>query len=352
MEDVAAAAGVSVATVSRAINEPHRVSTAARERIETAIGTLGYAVNTAGRSLAGGATGNVGVLMFVPPGSTRSDVFFMELLRGIELALADTSLAILVSILPCDREQEPRLRPLPFDRVDGLIVAGEPVPSGYDRAIRRTQLPVVRLWHSDREPNAWSVAADSCRAAEDVVGHLLQLGRRRIVHIGGPDDVSTAVAKRAGFCLAHERAGVAIDSDLHDVDVALHARDRGVAAVRRLLSVGVRFDAVFADDDLIALGALHALARAGRRVPDEVAVAGYGDLDEARFAEPPLTTVRVDLQQVGWLAGSVLTKILTGQTPPAARISVAPALVVRASTQPDGPRQVPAQTRGVRDAAR
>src|SRR3712207_5040662 len=108
MQDVAAAAGVSIATVSRAINEPHRVSAATRERVEAAMGALGYAVNTAGRSLAGGATGNVGVLMFVPPGSTRSDVFFMELLRGIELSLRDTSLAVLVSILPCDRTQKDR----------------------------------------------------------------------------------------------------------------------------------------------------------------------------------------------------------------------------------------------------
>ncbi|MCC6175788.1 MAG: LacI family DNA-binding transcriptional regulator [Chloroflexi bacterium] len=351
IHDVAAAAGVSIATVSRAINEPLRVSPTTRERIVAAIGTLGYAVNAAGRHLAGGATGNVGVLMFLPPGSTQSDVFFMELLRGIELSLQDTSLAVLVSILPCDRAQEPRTRPLPFDRVDGLIVAGEPVPAGYRRAIRRAGLPLVLCWHSEEEPGVWSVAADSRRAAEEVVGHLLGAGRRRVAHIGGPSDVPTAVAKRAGYCLAHERAGVSIDPGLYDVDLALHVRERGVAAVERLLAAGIQFDAIFADDDLIALGAMHALGRAGRRIPDDIAVAGYGDLEEARFAEPPLTTVRVDLHQVGWLGGSLLTKLLAGQVPPPAQISVAPRLVVRASTLPDSSLPPHGKTQGEGDRA-
>lgn len=336
IHDVAAVAGVSIATVSRAISQPHRVRPATRERIEGAMEQLGYTVNAAGRSLAGGATGNVGVFIFVPPGSSHSDIFFMEQLRGIELALRDTGLEMLVSIVSCDEEAGPA-RSLPFDRIDGLLTSGEPVPAGYLRAMRRSGLPIVRFWHNERETIGWSVVSDSRLAAEEVVGHLLQVGRRRIVHVGGPETVSTAVAKRKGYCLAHERAGVPVDSALHDLGRALHIRDRGVEAIERLLSDGLQFDAVFADDDLIALGVIHALARAGRRIPDDVAVAGYGDVEDARFANPPLTTARADLQQVGWLGGAVLAKVLAGQAPPAARISLAPTLVVRGSTVPDAP---------------
>jgi DNA-binding LacI/PurR family transcriptional regulator len=334
--DVAERAGVSAATVSRAINAPDAVRPETRARIEAAMESLAYVPNPAGRGLASGRTGNVGALFLLPSGSTRSDVFFADMLRGIEDAVAGDGYAVMTSVRPA---HDPAADAAPDDppllgpgRVDGLIVAGGPLPPRLCRAIRRTRLPAVFLGPTDDDPDAWSVVANSRWGAEQAVAHLLGQGRRRVVHIAGPVADATAARKREGYRLAHERAGVAVDPALHAADQARHSRERGRRTIERLIDEGVGFDAVYADDDLLALGALSALAARGRRVPDDVAVAGYGDLEDARFAHPPLTSVHVDFRQQGWLAGTLLAKAVAGQAPGPVRIELEARLVIRASS--------------------
>jgi DNA-binding LacI/PurR family transcriptional regulator len=231
-----------------------------------------------------------------------------------------------------DGAAEPRL--LSPGRIDGLIVAGGPLPPHLRRTIRRAGLPTVYLGGAKPDPGNWAVVANSRWGAEQAVGHLLALGRRRIVHIGGPAQNETAVRKREGYRLAHERAGVALDPALHLAEEALHSRERGWRTVDRLIDAEASFDALSADDDLLALGALSALAARGRRVPEDVAVVGYGDLDEGRYAHPALTTVHVDFDQQGWLAGTLLVKAVAGQAPRPFVAELEARLIVRRSTDP------------------
>jgi LacI family transcriptional regulator len=139
--------------------------------------------------------------------------------------------------------------------------------------------------------------------------------------------------KREGVRLAHERADVELDPRLYDSGGERHSRERGWRSIDRMIEDGVQFDAIFADDDLIALGALSALAAHGQQVPGDVSVVGYGGLPEARFSRPALTTVDVDFHQQGWLAGVILTRALKERAPVAAgQILLEAQLTVRESS--------------------
>jgi|GEM_PF-1007854 len=356
ISDVAARAGVSIATVSRVTNGADTVHPKTAHRVRVAMKHLSYEPHSAGRSLASRKSGSIGALLLTPAGASTEDVFFLELLRGLESAVERAGLSLIVSVRSRDDGADAgALRLLTGGRTDGLVIAGGPLPAAVRAELARTTQPVVlfgpqeglsqaatqdaRKAQSARNPRAagpgsalWSVVADSRRGTEDAVTHLIEIGRRRIAHIGGPLENTTAAWKREGFLTAHARAGAFHDSLLHVVAPALHSRDGGFRAAETLMDSGVAFDAIYANDDLLALGAIGALHRRGMQVPQDVAVAGYGDIAEARFATPALTSVHVDFAQQGWLAGTVLVQAIDGTAPPAVQVKLDTTLVVRASS--------------------
>lgn len=338
MRLVAERAGVSIATVSRVLNAPGSVSPAKLERVRAAMAELAYVPDSSGRGLARGRTGNVGVLLILPPHGSSGDVFFMTMLRGIEAALRDAGLAVLLAVQPSDDAEQARVA-LMLDEggIDGLAVVGEPLRGQHQRTIRRLGLPLVVFAPGPTEPGVWYVGTDSREASTAAVRHLIGAGRRRIAFVGGPPDHLASAAKLDGYRLAHAEAGLEPDPRLYVAEAAVHAREGGERAIRRLLAAGHAFDAVYAVDDLLALGALRALAAAGRRVPHEAAVVGYGDLDEARFADPPLTTVHVDFRELGWLLGTILARAIADPSLAALSVNVASRLIVRESSTAPGP---------------
>lgn len=333
MRDVADRAGVSVATVSRAINAPESVGPEKLERVRAAMAGLDYVPDALGRGLARGKTGNAGIVLILPPRVSSGDVFFVALLRGIEAALEEAELAVLLAVQSVEDAAQSRVaRLLAGARVDGLAVVGEPLRAEHRRAIRRAGLPLVVFAQGVAEPGVWFVGNDSRQASAEAVRHLIGGGRRRVAFVGGPPDHLASANKRAGYLLAHAEAGLEADPALRVAGDAVHSRESGERAIAALLAAGVAFDAVYAADDLLALGALRALAAGGRRVPEEVAVVGYGDLDEARFADPPLTTVRVDFRELGWLGGTILARAITDATLAAIGVKIESQLVVRRSS--------------------
>lgn len=361
--DVAARAGVSIATVSRVVNASETVHPDTTRRVRAAMEDLRYVPHRAGRSLAGRTAGSLGVLLLTPSGASTEDVFFLEILRGLGAAAEGAGLTLTVAVRPrgpsaeADAEANAEataeggegragaapevrsLRLLAGGHTDGLVIAGGPLPAPLREELRRTACPVVLCGPHEGAPGAWSVVADSRRGAESAVAHLFAGGRRRIAHIGGPLENRTAAWKREGFLAAHAGAGQPADPRLHVVAPALHSRDGGVRAAEALLEAGVAFDAVFANDDLLALGAMAVLRRRGLDVPEDVAVAGSGDLAEARFASPPLTSVHVDFAQQGWLAGTILVQAIKGAAPPAVQLKLETGLAVRESSRPAGGRR-------------
>jgi LacI family transcriptional regulator len=324
IRDVAVAAGVSVATVSKALNGRRDVSATTRERVQVVATRLGFQPNQLARSLPTGRSFAVGLLTTDSYGR-----FSLPLMLGAEDALGDDEVAVIFCDTRDDPDRERRqLRALRARHVDGIIVNGrrtEPRPPLADTG----GIPVVYAYAASTDPADCSVVADDAGGARLAVQHLLARGRRRIAHVTGPRQ--------------HRAAAVRAQStvqELHERGLAVRGRTRfgawsetwGRDAVAELLGVAPDVDAVFCGSDQIARGVLDGLRESGRHVPDDVAVVGFDNWEPMTLgARPPLTTVDPTIDRIGRVAAAHLLTLIDGGAP--AHSTVVPAsLVVRAST--------------------
>ncbi|MFI6638278.1 LacI family DNA-binding transcriptional regulator [Streptomyces sp. NPDC050504] len=338
LEAVAALAGVSRATVSRVVNGGAGVREPLAERVRRAVDELGYVPNQAARTLVTRLSGAVAVIIAEPESRVFSDPFFARQLRGIgrELALHDSQLVLLWAEGPQDHERIARY--LRGGHVDGALAFSLHENDPLLSLISRAGVPVVRggrpAAHEDGGADAAPAAAvpyadcDNRAGARDAVRHLVSLGRRRIAHIAGPGDQTSAVDRADGYrdALGADRsAGCAGLVEEADFTVAGGAR-----AMTALLDRRPDLDAVFAANDLMASGALRVLRERGLRVPEDVAVVGFDDMaGVADAADPPLTTVRQDVEGMGRLMVRLLMRLLAGED--AAPVVMATELVHRES---------------------
>ncbi|WP_407564521.1 LacI family DNA-binding transcriptional regulator [Streptomyces sp. 184] len=330
LEAVAARAGVSRATASRVVNGGAGVRETLRERVQRAVAELGYVPNQAARTLVTRRTGAVAVVIAEPESRVFADPFFARQLRGISgaLAAADTQLVLLYV---ADREDYPRIgRFLSGGHVDGALMFSlhrdDPLPG----LAAAAGLPVVYGgrpgWPGAAgEPGLLYVDTDNRAGAELAVRHLLARGRRRIGHIAGPLDQTSAVDRLAGYRAALEGGGPELVAEGDFTPAG------GERAMAELLARVPDLDAVFAASDLMATGALRTLRAHGRRVPDDVAVVGYDDLEPAIWTEPPLTTVHQDVEGMGAVMARLLLRGLAGGQERQDPVVTMPRLVVRES---------------------
>ncbi|QES46382.1 LacI family transcriptional regulator [Streptomyces venezuelae] len=309
LEAVAARAGVSRATVSRVVNGDPGVREVLAEKVRQAVDELGYVPNRAARSLVTRRHDAVAVVIAEPETRVFADPFFALQLRGIskELTAHDIQLVLLLTEGRDDHERVGRY--LAGGHVDGALVFSLHLDDPLPGIIRRAGVPTVfggRPGWPEAEgggPDAPYVDCDNRGGAREAVRHLVGLGRRRIAHITGALDQTSAVDRLDGYRDA-----------LPDVDPALIAEGDftpagGERAMRELLDRTPELDAVFAANDLTASGALRVLRERGRRVPDDVAVVGFDDmLPVAEQTEPPLTTVRQDIEEMGRLMARMLLR--------------------------------------------
>jgi DNA-binding LacI/PurR family transcriptional regulator len=335
---VAALAGVSRATVSRVVNGSPKVSPAVRAQVERAVAKLGYVPNRAARSLVTRRADSVALVVSEAHARFFSEPFFAGMVRGVSAALAETGVQ-LVLLIAHDRRDRGRLeRYVVGGHVDGVLLASlhgdDPLPGTLERAGVPAVLvgrppgrggpPVDRAW-----PASY-VDADNRGGARTAVDHLARRGRRRIATITGPQDMGVGQDRLDGYRDGLTAAGLAADDDL--VEAGDFTEEGGAAAMDRLLArPGPPVDAVFAASDLMAAGALRALRAAGLRVPDDVAVVGFEDSAVARYAQPPLTTVRQPIEEMGRQATRLLLAKVAGETG-GMHLVLDVELVVRAST--------------------
>ncbi|GAA2632932.1 LacI family DNA-binding transcriptional regulator [Streptomyces axinellae] len=347
LEAVAAHAGVSRATVSRVVNGGPGVRAEVRERVRASVQALGYAPNFAARSLVTRRTGAVAVVIAEPESRVFSDPFFSRQLRGIgrELACHDTQLLLMLQERAEDHERISRY--LAGGHVDGVLMFslhGQGPPPGAQALA--AGLPTVfggrPGWPGAAEdPGLLYVDADNRGGARLATEHLLGLGRRRPAALTGPLDQTSALDRLHGFQDALTAAGLA-PSRAPTAGGSFTA-EGGERAMAQLLEHEPGLDAVFAGSDLMAVGALRALRAAGRRVPEDVAVVGFDDLESASWADPPLTTVRQDVEGMGRIMARLLLRQI-GDVPadggrgvtarteePASPVITEARLVVRAS---------------------
>ncbi|HEY7464296.1 MAG TPA: LacI family DNA-binding transcriptional regulator [Candidatus Limnocylindria bacterium] len=330
LEEVARAANVSRATVSRVVNGDRRVREETRSAVEAAVRDLGYVPNRAARSLVTRRSGSIGVVIPEPTAQLFGDPFFPRILRGIGDALAEDEMQ-LVLLMPQVRADEVRVgRYLAAGHVDGVLLVSlhgsDPLPE----ELQRRGIPVVV---GGRPPSAGItyVDVDNRRGAATAVQHLLADGRRQVATIAGPQDMPAGADRLAGYHEAIGSAGLPPNEQL--VEIADFSLEGGRSAMERLLARAPRLDAVFVASDLMGVGALSALQSAGRAVPDDVAVIGFDDSPLAAQAQPPLSSVRQPIEEMGREMAQLLIRMVTSRERVARRVILATDLVIRASSR-------------------
>jgi DNA-binding LacI/PurR family transcriptional regulator len=316
INDVAREAGVSRGTVSRVLNGGHNVSPAALDAVNAAIRRTGYVVNRHARSLITGRSDSVGFLLTEPQERFFEDPNFNVLLSGCTQALAAQDIPLLLMIAGDEAEQRRITRYITAGHVDGVLLVSSHSGDRVAERLEKAGVPVVACG----EPlglgsSVAYVAADERGGAHQMVRHLVTSGRRRIATVTGPLDTPGGVQRLAGYREELAAAGLPVDEAL--VAEGDWSRASGEAAMTRLLERAPDLDAVFVASDLMAQGALTALARTGRRVPEDVAVGGFDDSPAAHDTSPPLTTVRQPLSRISREMVRLLLARVAGEQPSA-----------------------------------
>ena len=324
--DVARLAGVSASTVSRILNGTARVTEDKRLAVETAIERLQFRPNFAAQSLRSGSTRTIGVLT-----QELESPYFTRGARGIEEGLEGSHYApIVVPGHWNPTEELDRARLLIARRVDAMVILGGNLADEQVADMAR-KLPIAITGRALDAPNVFSFHCDQVAGARDATRHLIELGHRRIAHIGGPPTYPDAIDRREGFMRAHSEAGLPVDPRL--IIAGTYMETGGAAAMAQLLEAGHPFSAVFCANDQTLWGARQVLDARGLRVPQDVSLVGFDDLSQSAYMTPGLTTVHQPIYEMGRAAAHALLRAL-GDDPAAGSPVPDMRLIVRGTTGP------------------
>jgi DNA-binding LacI/PurR family transcriptional regulator len=331
LEEVAVAAGVSRATVSRVVNGLDRVSPQTRRSVMKAVDELGYTPNRVARSLVTGRADSVALVIPEPTSILFGHPFFQQLMAGISQVLSAADKQPVLLTAP-GRGEESRLeRYLTTAQTDGVLLVSLHGNDSLPAVLARRGVPTV-VGGRPRDEGFTYVDVDNVRGAASAVRHLLGQGRRRIATITGPLDMAVGADRLAGYRNAIQEGGLRRDPGL-EADGQFE-QDGGREAMERLLDRTPGLDAVFCASDLMAAGALRALRRAGRRVPDDVAIVGFDDSPIAQTTEPPLSSVQQPTEEMGREMARLLLAAIAGERI-ARRVVLDTTLIVRGSSGGD-----------------
>lgn len=325
LEELARLAGVSRSTVSRVLNGGS-VGEATRERVLAVIERTNYRPNMAARSLASGRTGVVGVVMHAEPSVLFRDPYFAVLLHGITDALAEHATGMMMWF--GNRPKEETLdNILSMGLIDGVVVTAENLTDLLVDGLLESALPTVLIGHRRDDMTASYVDIDNIAAAMTVTHHLISLGNRRVGHITGLPETVAGGDRLAGYEKAMRQAGLPTEGLIYEGDFGGAG---GYLGAKDLISKKVQ--AIFCANDASAAGALEAIREAKLKVPDDIALAGFDDLEFAAHLDPPLTTVRQGIHQQGVEAARTLCQLIDDPSSGPRRILFPTELVIRQST--------------------
>ncbi|MCQ4325065.1 LacI family transcriptional regulator [Stutzerimonas stutzeri] len=326
LRDVARRAGVSTATVSRVLNGSAAVRDDKRRAVQRACDELGYVLNAAARTLSSRRSMTIGAV--VPTLATET---FSRPLAAFQQTVHRAGYTLLVASFGFDAQVELKeVQTMLEHGVDALMVVGRTHDPKMWQLIESKRIPCVQAWAQDSQHP--SVGFDNVAVARQMVDHLLAFGHRRFAMLVGEPSFNDRVGDRIIGTQAR-LAEVGLELPPHwRLETNLTLED-GIAAMRQLLQGPTRPTAVICANDLLAFGALLAARSLGVRVPEDVSVVGFNDFDYARHMSPPLTTFRVELEQIGASAGTYLLDALAGKPRPGP-IETATELIVRGSSGP------------------
>ncbi len=327
IKEVATLAGVSISTVSRVINGSKPVRDEVRRRVLAAVKKVGYVPNHTAQSMVSGRTMTVGIV--VPSGASS---FNSLVLAGIRSRLVQEGYQSLVCEIenPISTESEVRyLDILSRGITDGIILTHEAQSSRIRDTIKRVTVPIVVASVKIEGLRLRSIGIDDRAAARDATDYLLSLGHTRIGLIGGGKQVSGGLHRTEGYREAFERRGLRCDPLW--VVPGWFSFESGYRAARQLLRNDPTITAIFCVSDDMAVGAIRYLKDEGRRVPEDISVMGFDDVALAAYADPPLTTVRQPIREIGTGAAELLLRVLRGEAKVPKHTILGHEIVVRSS---------------------
>jgi LacI family transcriptional regulator len=326
IKDVAQAAQVSVASVSRVLNGHDTVTEETRDHILAVMKKLRYVPHVGARSLSTSLTDTVGVLLPDLYGE-----FFSEMIRGIDGAARSRGLHLLVASLHGDADEAAAAIRTMRGRVDGLIVMSPHVDAEFLSEHLPEHLPIVLLNNGAGGSQYSSLSIDNYNAAAQMVRHLAGCGHKRIAFITGPKLNFEAQERLRGYRAAMAEMLPGVPEQIFEGDFS---EESGARVGQQLAASGKRPDALFAANDMMAIGAQLALTQAGLGIPRDIALAGFDDIPIARYVSPALTTVRVPIAELGVRALERLTEMVGRSGDGAASAQTLEAeLVVRGSSK-------------------
>jgi LacI family transcriptional regulator len=326
--DVAERAGVSVGTVSNALNRPEIVAEKTLASVLEVMDEIGFVRNAAARQLTGATSPALGLVLL-----DVDNPFFTNVYRGVETAADEAGYLVVVCGVAGDASHEQRqLRLLEEQRVAGILAAG--VGRGSSRLyrdMRKRGMPIVLLDRRGASRNQCSVSVDDVAGGRLAAAHLLELGHKRIGLVNGPREWDQCADRRDGFLAQLDEARLGLPAAF-DIEMEAMTIAAGEAAARKLLERKRRPSAIFCANDLLALGAEHALLAAGCAVPGEFAVVGYDDVAFATMAFVPVTSIRQPAFELGHRGATLLLEEAGGGPHRHQQVIFEPELVVRQST--------------------
>jgi LacI family transcriptional regulator len=329
IRDVARAAGVSVSTVSRVLNDKDDVAPETCERVRDVIRQLGYASSLAARSMRSRSNNVIGLIM---PGV--DDPFSILVMRGVNQAVTEHGYDLIIytsgTINMSSKAERERhyVALLNGSIVDGTIIS-TPAATRFS-----TAAPVVAIDPNNQSPDCPSVTSTNYAGALAAMEYLIGLGHRRIGFIGGRPDLQCANQRLAGYLDALAQAGIAVDPAL--IQIGDFLTSTGRLCAQKLLALPDRPTAIFAANDQSAFGAMQAAREAGLRIPEDLSIVGFDNIPEAAHARPALTTVDQYIDRMGYLATTMLISLIQGKPLATEQCTIATQLVIRDSCQAVG----------------
>ncbi|HHY1698798.1 TPA: DNA-binding transcriptional regulator CytR [Escherichia coli] len=327
MKDVALKAKVSTATVSRALMNPDKVSQATRNRVEKAAREVGYLPQPMGRNVKRNESRTI--LVIVPD---ICDPFFSEIIRGIEVTAANHGYLVLIGDCAHQNQQEKTFIDLIITKqIDGMLLLGSRLPFDASIEEQRNLPPMVMANEFAPELELPTVHIDNLTAAFDTVNYLYEQGHNRIGCIAGPEEMPLCHYRLQGYVQALRRCGIMVDPQyIARGDFTFEA---GSKAMQQLLDLPQPPTAVFCHSDVMALGALSQAKRQGLKVPEDLSIIGFDNIDLTQFCDPPLTTIAQPRYEIGREAMLLLLDQMQGQHVGSGSRLMDCELIIRGSTR-------------------
>ncbi len=325
MKDVAQMAGVSTATVSRALMNPEKVSAPTRLKVEQAATSVGYSPHSLVRNLKRNESHTI--LVIVP---NISDPFFVEVIKGIEETAAGHGYLVLLGDSTQQNQEKSFLNLILAKQVDGMVLLGSNLPFDASKDVQKNLPPMVMANEFASELELPTVHIDNLTASFNAIHYLHQLGHQRIACICGPENMHLSQYRKQGYIQALQRSGIAIEeSYLFYGDFSYEAGAKGLSA---LMSLPQPPTAIFCHSDVMAIGALSQAKKLGLNVPLDLSIIGFDNITLTQYSDPPLTTVAQPCYQIGQQAMLLLLKQLQGQAAQIGSLLLESELLIRGST--------------------